>query len=231
MSNITSGLDPRRVGSFTASRAADLMTNDKSGRPGATCMSYISEVATERYTGLSAEREFTSAATEHGHRHEADAIAIYSLIHNVVVEPAKYRPHPRVRSAGATPDGFVGADGLVQAKCPVVALKHLASLRQMRGGGVVPADMRKYCMTVEYAWQHQFELWCCPERSWLDAISFSPKFPAASRLATIRVHRDPKKIAEIEARVAFAERAVEQLLDELDAGFPPAITEPANLEE
>ena len=62
-------------------------------------------------------------------------------------------PHPSIAMSGASPDGLVGSDGLVEFKCPNTAT-HINTLL----GGTVP---QKY--VLQMLWQME-----CTGRQWCD---------------------------------------------------------------
>lgn len=64
-----------------------------------------------------AEPEFTgNAATEYGTFHEKGAIQDFEMSTGMKVEPAGFVTHSDW--LGASPDGYVGATGLIEVKCP-----------------------------------------------------------------------------------------------------------------
>ncbi|MDP3492789.1 MAG: YqaJ viral recombinase family protein, partial [Hyphomonadaceae bacterium] len=95
---------------------------------------------------------------------------------------------------GASPDGLVGVDGLVEIKCPNTAT-HIDTLLM---GGVAGT----------YVTQIQWQL-ACTGRAWCDFASYDPRLPAEMRLFVQRVDRDDAMIAELE-------REVQAFLAELD---------------
>jgi hypothetical protein len=95
--------------------------------------------------------------------------------------------HPTIAQSGASPDGLVGADGLVEIKCPNTAT-HIATLLD----GKVPA---------KYITQMQWQLACVPARQWCDFVSFDPRMPAELQLFIQRVPRDDATIADLEEQV------------------------------
>ena len=185
-----------RYGWATASRLADLMAKTKTG-VSASRAKYMAQVCVERMTGQPYDSGFTSAAMARGIELEPIAIAAYEADQFVSVEPAKFVPHPRIKWAGASPDGLVGADGLVECKCPETHT-HLETL-----------DGKK--IDRRYMLQMQFQM-ACAEREWCDYVSFDDRLPGALALHVRRVERDDKMIAEIESEVeAFLAEAEERL--------------------
>lgn len=182
-----------RCGKVTASRIGDLLTRTKTGW-GASRANYMAELLVERLTGQKASG-FQSAAMAWGIEQEPLARDAYAFRLDVDVEQVGFVDHPTIAMAGASPDGLVGATGLVEIKCPSSAT-HIDTLL----AGTVPNG---------YVDQMQFQM-ACTGRDWCDFVSFDPRLPESMRLWEQRVFRDDKRIAEIEA-------AVREFLAELDA--------------
>ena len=108
--------------------------------------------------------------------------------------------HGTIEMAGASPDGLVGDDGLVEIKCPNTAT-HIETLLNQ----AVPA---------KYITQMQFQM-ACTGRKWCDFVSFDPRMPEKTRLFIKRVERDNGFIAEMEKEIikflSELGRKVEQL--------------------
>ena len=172
----------QRCGHLTASRIADMMARTQKGW-GASRANYAAQLIAERLTGV-AESGFTSAAMQHGIDTEAAARAAYGFMQDVEVIEAPFVLHPRLAWSGASPDGFVGDDGLVEIKCPNTAT-HITTLR----GGEIPD---------KYIKQMQWQM-ACTERDWCDFVSFDPRMPVEMQLHIQRVDRDNDLIAEIES--------------------------------
>jgi len=174
-----------RLGKVTASRVADVVAKTKSGYS-ASRANYAAQLIAERLTGTVAE-SYTNAAMQHGTDTEPEARAAYEFYQGVTVEEVAFVPHPSIDQAGCSPDGLVGADGLVEIKCPQTAA-HLETLL----GQAVPA---------KYETQMQFQMACC-DRQWCDFVSYDPRMPENMRLFIKRVPRDAERIKELETEVA-----------------------------
>jgi putative phage-type endonuclease len=174
-----------RLGKVTASRVADVIAKTKSG-PSASRTNYMAELIAERLTGETAER-FTNAAMQWGTEKEPDARAAYEFRTDATVTQVGFVIHPTIDASGASPDGLVGADGLVEIKCPSIAT-HLETLLEQN----IPA---------KYVTQMQWQM-ACTGRAWCDFVSFDPRLPESMRLFMRRVPRDDKRISELETEVA-----------------------------
>jgi len=188
MTDIIQGSDEwkaLRLGKVTASRIADLMAKTKSGYSSSRA-NYMAQLIAERLTGTVAE-SYTNAAMQHGTETEPEARSAYEFYQGVAVEQIAFASHPKIEQAGASPDGLVGSDGLVEIKCPNTAT-HLETLL----GQAVPG---------KYELQMQFQM-ACTGRQWCDFASYDPRMPENMRLFVKRLKRDDKRIAEIEGEIA-----------------------------
>jgi len=174
-----------RCGKVTASRVADVVAKTKTGYS-ASRANYLAQLIAERLTGSPAET-YTNAAMQHGTETEPEARDAYSFYQGVTVEQVAFVPHPKIDQAGASPDGLVGADGLVEIKCPNTAT-HLETLL----GQAVPA---------KYIDQMQFQM-ACTGRKWCDFVSYDPRMPEHMRLFCKRVPRDDARINFLETEIA-----------------------------
>lgn len=182
-----------RLGKVTASRVADVVAKTKTGW-GASRKNYLAELVAERLTGVPAE-SYSNAAMQWGTDTEPQARAAYQFFHDAEVTEVGFIDHPGISMTGASPDGLVGSNGMIEVKCPNTAT-HIDTLLAK----VVPA---------KYLPQMQWQM-ACTGRQWVDYVSFDPRMPEHLRLFCKRVPRDNKYIAELELEVnAF--------LTELDA--------------
>jgi putative phage-type endonuclease len=187
-----------RCGKVTASRAADVIAKTKSGW-GASRANYMGELIAERLTGAPAEK-YTNAAMQWGTDTEAAARAAYQFEKMTPVVKVGFIPHPSIAMAGASPDGFVGDDGLIECKCPNTAT-HIETLL----GQSVPS---------KYIWQIQMQL-ACTSRQWADFVSFDPRLPESMSLFIHRVQRDDEAIAYLEKEITVFLSELEEKLSAL----------------
>lgn len=191
-----------RLGKVTASRIADVMAKTKTGY-GAARANYHAQLVAERLTGAVGD-SFTNAAMQWGIDTEAQARAMYSLETGSQAEETGFWPHPGIAMSGASPDGLVGADGLVEIKCPNTAT-HIATLR---GSGID----RKYLLQMQ--WQM-----ACTDRQWCDFASFDPRLPDEMQLHVERIKRDDELLAEIEAEVVKFLAEVDEAVADLRSRY------------
>jgi putative phage-type endonuclease len=189
-----------RLGKVTASRVADLVGKTKTGYS-ATRNNYMAQLVVERLTQTKAE-SYTNAAMQWGIDQEPFARAAYEAAQGVMVEEVGFVPHPSIEWAGASPDGLVGDDGLVEIKCPNTATMIETLLSQKVPG--------------KYFIQMQFQL-ACTNRKWCDYVSFDPRMPAKAQMFVRRVDRDDEYIAHLEEEIAKFLVEVESQVKKLNA--------------
>ena len=113
---------------------------------------------------------------------------------DVLVDEVGFVPHPTIEMAGASPDGLVGDDGLLEIKCPNTAT-HIETLLSQSVPG-------------KYNTQMQFQM-ACTGRQWCDFVSFDNRLPEELQLFVKRVPRDNEFIKQMEDEVV-------KFLNELD---------------
>lgn len=187
-----------RAGKITSSRFGDLMATTRSG-PSASRANLIVTLALERITGTP-EATYQNDAMRRGTEMEPLARGAYEALTGELVESIAFVTHPELSFVGVSPDGYIGADGLVEFKCPASSAKHLAALRNGEHAR-------------EYRWQIQGQLWVTG-RAWCDAVSFDPRFPDGLQLAIKRVWRDDDAIAELRREIIAADDEVEAIVSE-----------------
>lgn len=124
-----------------------------------------------------------------GNEHEAEARALYTLETGNDVSDGGFHLWPGHTLIGASPDGLVTPDGLIEIKCPFGRDQH-----HTYGSGPGKA-----------MWQVQGQL-MCTRRRWADFISFDPRERPELQLFVTRVYRDEPLIEQMADRlVIFAD--------------------------
>lgn len=162
-----------RLGFCTGSRVSDALA--KKGT--ATRENYLWQLVAERLTGQIQESFSPNAAMIRGTEQEPIARAAYEAHSGVFVDQVGFVKHPTLEWFGASPDGLVGDDGLVEIKNPNSAT-HLA----YRKAGQPPAKYR-YQMMAQIA---------CTGRKWCDFVSFDSRLPESKQLFIVRFEPDQK---------------------------------------
>lgn len=181
-----------RLGKATASHFSDVMASIKSGEA-AGRKNYRAELVVERLTSKSTD-SFTSKEMQWGTDTEPLAKLRYTLSTGNTVEECGFISHEKIL-AGASPDGLLGSDGLIEVKCPNTAT-HIETLHT----GAVPR---------QYVAQVQGQLWITG-RQWADFVSFDPRLPEEAALIIVRVNRDEDYIKSLEVGVIEFLKTVEE---------------------
>jgi len=178
-----------RKGKFTASSFKDLfMAKSTKGYQNA-----IYKVVYERMTGESPEN-FTNDYMQRGHELEPLAREEYEKqTFNEVLDPGFFELNEYV---GASPDGLIGEDGLLEIKCPAYS------------------TMIDYLLNPKLPsiYQHQVhgQMWVTG-RKWCDFLAYHPKL----KPIIIRVERDETIIVEIEAKINEAISEVNRIIEKI----------------
>ena len=180
-----------RLGKVTASGVADVLAKTKSG-VSASRGNYLIKLAIQRVTGV-VEESFTNDAMQWGIDNEAQARVAYEVASGNFVDQIAFVDHPMISWFGASPDGLVNDDGLVEIKCPNSAT-HWSYIKD-------DGPPNKYYI------QMQAQM-ACTGRSWCDFVSFDPRMPERSRLYIKRVMRE-------EQYISLMESEIKQFLDEV----------------
>jgi putative phage-type endonuclease len=174
-----------RLGKVTASSLYKVLAKTKTGY-GADRGNYMTQLVLERVTGTKAD-SYTNAAMQWGIDQEPFARAAYEASRGVMVDEVGFIPHPTIAAAGASPDGLVGDDGMVEIKCPDSKTALECWLAEN------PVESKYF---AQMQWQMR-----CANRSWCDYVVFDPRMPAKAQLFVVRVLRDDKWLADVESEV------------------------------
>jgi len=188
-----------RAGKVTASRVADVIARTKTGY-GASRATYMAELVIERITGQPTEK-FSSAAMQWGTEKEPEALSAYQVETGALVEQVGFVLHPDIQGSGASPDGLISADGLIEIKSPSSAT-HLDTLLQQK----IPSRYQ-----TQMLWQMAFT-----GRAWCDFVSFDPRMPDHLKLFIQRFNRDDLLIKEIEDQVRVFIAEIDQKVEDLN---------------
>lgn len=142
-------------------------------------------MVTERLTAKPPE-PFTNEAIQWGIDQEPLAREAYTNRTGNAVTEVGFVDHPVLPFSGASPDGLVGEDGLVEIKCPTTAT-HIDTLLSEEFND-------KY--KLQMLWQM-----ACTGRKWCDFVSFDPRLPEDMQLFIVRMERDDKEIEHVEKEV------------------------------
>lgn len=199
-----------KAGKISASNICKVMA----GGQGITREKHLEKLAYERLSGQYIQ-EYKSADMERGNILEEEARIAYEFIHDKQVELAGFLIHPNIPNAGASPDGLIGGDGLIEIKTRDSHIQR----KFVKDGKISDANMK----------QMQFQM-AVTGRKWCDYVSYlnipgdeeqrriiEEKISNKVKMKVVRVERDDVKIKEIEAAVRQADAEIEKIVKELKA--------------
>jgi putative phage-type endonuclease len=185
-----------RLGKVTASRVVDVLSKIKTGES-ASRRNYKIQLVSERLTGEKQE-SYINQAMQDGIDREVFARDRYVQQFGEV-EEVGFIQHPTLE-AGASPDGLVGEDGLLEIKCPM-GTTHTETLMTQE----VPS---------KYIPQIQFQL-RCTGRKWCDFVSYNPMFPQHLQVFVKRVEADEVYQMELDKEIEAFLLEVQTIIDRL----------------
>ena len=175
-----------RCGKLTASKASTIQANGKGLET--LCFIKASEIVTGKM-----EEGYSNSAMKRGVELEPEARNFYEIVTGNSVEQIGFAEIDD--RTGASPDGAVGKDGLVEIKCP----SNDTFLRYMYDQKV---DMKYY-------YQMQMQMWVL-NRKWCDYVIYNPDFK--KRMFYVRIKRNDKDIQKIKDGVKTGKRIIKEIL-------------------
>lgn len=180
-----------RLGKLTASKAQAIGNLSK----GLETLCW--EKAAEILTGQLPE-QVESEDIKRGHELEDEARTMYTLETGNVVEQVGFVEYSEY--AGASPDGLVGADGLIEIKCKN-AVNHLKMLAERRPDS-------------QYMWQMQMQM-LVTGRKWCDFVSYNKDFGDKS-LIIVRVEADEHLQEKLKQGIEQGTKRIKEILSEVE---------------
>jgi putative phage-type endonuclease len=172
----------QRAGHVTASGVEDVKSFGKDGKTElAGRKDYRIKLLTERLRGEPSMDGYVNAEMQRGIDLEPVARARYEAEMGVDVQQCAFVKHPTIQWFGASPDGLVGDDGLVEIKCPKSAT-HMLYLLEGKAPKKYHDQMIAQCM--------------CTGRKWVDFVSFDDRLPDHLQLFVVRFTPTEKDFAD-----------------------------------
>ena len=187
---------PARVGMLTGSVFGKAIAKTKDGKWAASRKDLLFEKLAERLTGVAADH-FVTPAMQWGIDNEPHAKAVLEASQGILIDRAGFVMHPQIEYFGATADGLLDTDGVLEIKCPTTKT-HLTYLTNRK----VPS---------EYVPQMLAEI-ACTGRKWALFASFDPRMPPAQQLFIQEFEPTREQIEE-------CEQQAKDFLSELEAMF------------
>jgi len=168
-----------RCGIPTASEFDRIIT--LKGEPSKQRLKYAYQLAGERITGAK-EESYQNLAMIRGNEMEAEARSFYELRNGVKVNQVGFCTSDGPAIYGCSPDGFVGKTGLIEIKCPTLAV-HV--------GYLIDNDLPD-----DYFQQVHGQM-LVTDRKWCDFMSYYP----GMKPFLIRVHREETIIKSLRTEI------------------------------
>ena len=189
-----------RIGHLTASRMADAMSFLRDGKPSQKRTDYLYDVVAERLCNL-AKDHYVTDAMQHGLDYEEEAKAAYMEDTGNLIKPAGFIHHPKIEFFGATPDGFIGFDGLVEVKCPTTRV-----FVKWKKAGYVPEE-HTFQMIAQCA---------CTGRKFVDFVAYDPRIQEGYPNLFVRRYEPTKNmISNIESAAIKFLKEVEDIFEDV----------------
>ncbi len=187
----------QRAGKLTASRMGVALDFLKNGNPSKARSDYMRELIAERLTGDSV-RHFVNDAMVWGIEKEGDAKDAYQAETGEFILETSFYDHPRIDNFGATPDGLLDGNGLIEIKCPTTT----TYIGWVMAGCVPPEHEPQMCAQM-----------LCTGRKWCEFVAYDPRIRDPKRQLFIRRYEPTAE------RLAEIETAAEKFLGEVDHLF------------
>lgn len=200
-----------RRGLFTASGIYKLMGAKGLGQTGE---SYVMEKVTEAL-GVDLN-EVTTYAMQYGIDMEPQAKAYYEQSFNCSITDVGFIVSPWCNETGASPDGIINNQKLIEIKCPFNPVHHTQNLL------IKSADDLKKLRT-EYYWQVQHQM-AVTGINKCDFVSFCPafiseingKFSGINRMIAITIEANQTDIELLKSRIFEAVELKHKLLKQIN---------------
>ncbi len=187
-----------RLGKVTASKVADVMKKTKSGYSTAR-KNYMMQLLCERLTETKKET-YTNSIMQRGTDLEPIARFRYEVEAYCIVDECGLIDHATIPRFGASPDGLVDDDGLLEIKCPNTA-QHIDFIINDK-------------IIDQYMWQMMAQM-SCSNRKWCDFVSFDDRLPEILQYKVKRIFRDEEKILSMEIEISNFLDELQELVEKI----------------
>jgi len=178
----------QRLGKITSSTIHKIMSAKENS---STRAKLLQDLILERISG-SPTKNIITGPMARGLELESAARKAYELENQKVILTG-FIDHPTIKEAGASPDGLVGEEGLIEIKC----------LNRKSHDDII----KKQILPKQYYIQMQFQL-ACTNRAWCDFVAYHPE--ANQPLYVQRVFPEYELIKEINEKAIIFIAEVEE---------------------
>lgn len=185
-----------RLGKVTASKISDVLAKIRSGEA-AVRRNYKMQLATERLTGQKTD-SYINQAMQDGIDREDTAREIFEIVRDIKVDQVGFIDHPTIKMAGASPDGLLPDNGVLEIKCPVETT-HTTNLLERK-------------LPSRYVSQVQWQM-ACTGADYANFVSYNPNFEPKLQLIYLDVERDNEYIEMLEEEVSTFLTEVDDIIN------------------
>ena len=185
-----------RLGKVTASKISDVLAKIRTGEA-AVRRNYKMQLATERLTGQKTD-SYINQAMQDGIDREDTAREIFEIVRDIKVEQVGFIDHPTIKMAGASPDGLLPDNGVLEIKCPVETT-HTTNLLERK-------------LPSRYVSQVQWQM-ACTGAEYANFVSYNPNFEPKLQLIYLDVERDNEYIEMLEEEVSTFLTEVDDIIN------------------
>lgn len=194
---VTQGTDEwfelRRQYPLTASKAQAI------GNAGKGLETLVWDILADKYS-FAEKEHMSNTHTDRGNELESNARAIYEMQTGNRVDEVGFITNSKIsKVGGASPDGMIGTDGLIEIKC-FDDTKHFKATI----AGLIPES--------QYQWQMQMQM-LFTGREWCDFVIYNPNFKKT--LLTTRIKQD----VEMQDKIKKGLKIGEELIKEIEANI------------
>ena len=190
-----------RLGEVTASRFAEATAKGKNGGVSPTRNKLLNKLAFERIYNKPYPEKFKSTdAMQHGTDTEAEARNYFSKLFKYDINQVGYVEYND--DIGCSPDGLIGADGMVELKCPLVST-HMDYIK---------SKSKKLLST--YKKQVQGQLFVTG-RKWCYLVSYVPLYPKRLMIS-VKIERDEDEIKRLNVDLVMFVEDLKKAIIELE---------------
>lgn len=186
-----------RIGKLTASSMGMAMDFLKNGAPSQKRKDLMADIVGERMTD-ELRATYVTPAMQWGNEKEPFAKAAYEARTGLTIQDAGFVEHPTIENFGASPDGFLSDDGLIEIKCPSTT-----TFIAWKLAGVVP-EQHKPQMLAQLA---------CTGRKWCEFVAFDPRVKVGMQLFIRRFEPTAEEIKEVETAAIQFLKEVEEMFE------------------
>lgn len=179
----------RRQYPLTASKAQAIGSNGKG------LETLVWDVLAERYSNAEKE-QISNKDFDRGNELEPNARTIYEMQMGYSVQEVGFVTNDKVsKVGGASPDGLVGKNGLVEIKC-FDDTKHFKYIVL----GLEPES--------QYVWQMQMQM-LITEREWCDFVAYNPNYHDSLLIKRVEVNEE--KQAKLKEGLIAGEKLIKEI--------------------